>query len=512
MSEFRSKIEDIVETEELNLEQVYAFGKYKQLMPEDAITHPAKFNVELVEFLLMKYTDEGDVVLDPMAGTGILGVIASLHNRHAVQIELEPKYFEWMEKARENVEKLGTLTPKGRIINIRGDCRRLAELLDSKATAVITSPPFLDTNLSGGDTERRRQRLIEAGYDPSLYLGGRARNTVLKHYGEADACITSPPFLDSNPFDKEDPEFWKKGHEMGRRWSPVPPKGRRNKELSQDNISNLPLGPVDAIITSPPYANSKKGKADIEKMAERWDKAFREHAKTWNSWGGTSKTPGRLKAFDALGSGYSENPDNIGNLPLGPIDAVITSPPYGDAVSDDKEGPLAGADIKRYGRWREGTARKHSYTQYLVPVKSDATKSEYADNNIGNLPLGPLDAIDKKAMDLQLLYKSLLTKKGKPTYLSEMLLTYEQIFKTLKPSGVACVVVRPCIRRGQVIDLPYITWMLMRIVGFTLEKAYKIRIDRPSFWRILYAKKYPHVPRIMHDYVVVCRKPGVGTE
>jgi hypothetical protein len=127
---------------------------------------------------------------------------------------------------------------------------------------------------------------------------------------------------------------------------------------------------------------------------------------------------------------------------------------------------------------------------------------------IQNYTCGMTTQLGEQQGDLQQLYKRLLTKKGRPTYLSEMLLVYKNMFEILRPGGTACVVVKPFIKDRKVVDLPYITWCLLRAVGFTLEKAYKWRIERPSFWRILYAKKNPDVPLVAHEYVVVVKKPN----
>jgi hypothetical protein len=89
-----------------------------------------------------------------------------------------------------------------------------------------------------------------------------------------------------------------------------------------------------------------------------------------------------------------------------------------------------------------------------------------------------------------------------------MLLVYKNMFEILRPGGTACVVVKPFIKNRKVVDLPYITWCLLSAAGFTLEKAYKWRIERPSFWRILYSKKNPDVPLVAHEYVVVVKKPN----
>jgi hypothetical protein len=469
-----------------------------------------------------------------MAGTGLLGVIAALHGRNAIQVELEPRYFEWMEEARENVEKLNTLTEKGRILNILGDSRRLTELLAERVGAVT---PFGDANLSAGDPERRRERLLQAGHDPSDFLGGSARNAVLKHYGQADAVIVSPPYGDAVSDDKEGPLAgadirrygrWREGtarkHSYTQHLTPVKPDmnvdavitsppyerilsherhhtpntGSAEKLLvekqlgwypagSKDNIGNLPLGPVDAIVTSPPFGQTTikkefKSEAELEEFAkEQW----------LYKYGGRSLEA--VKRAVSGWHGWPESSENIGNLPLGPVDAVITSPPFGEA---NRGGGIA---VKGY----EG---KHGRDPELH-LRHDRPLSDNPDN-ISNLAFGDATQLSQPQENLQKLYKRLLTKKGKPTYLSEILLVYKNMHDVLKPGGAACVVVKPFVKDRKVVDLPYITWCLLRAIGFVLEKAYKWRIERPSFWRILYAKKNPDVPLVAHEYVVVVRKPG----
>jgi DNA modification methylase len=541
MQEFRSRIEDLVETEELRIRQEVAFGKYAALMPEEARQHPAKYNTELIESLIEKYTQPGDLVADIMAGTGVLGVVAALRGRDAVQVELEPRYFEWMEKARENVEKLNTLTEKGRIVNLLGDSRRLTELLAEHVGTIITSPPFGDVNLSAGDPGRRRERLLQAGHDPSDFLGGSARNAVLKHYGQVDTVIvsppygdavsddkegplagadikrygrwregtarkhsytqhltpvkpdtnvdvviTSPPYSDTNPFDKKDPGFWKSAHEMGSRWTPDPPKGVCNTELSQGNIGNLPLVPVDAIITSPPY--------------ERILSHERHHTPNTGS-------AEKLLTEKRLGWYPPNSKGNIGNLPLGPVDAVITSPPFGQTTI--KKEFESEAELEEFAKKQWLYVRGGRSLEAVKHVVEGWRGWPESSENIVNLPPGDTDKLEKQD-SLQQLYKRLLTKKGKPTYLSEMLLVYKNMFEVLRPGGVACVVVKPFVKDRRVVDLPYITWCLLRTVGFVLEKAYKWRIERPSFWRVLYLKRFPEVPQVSHEYVVVVRKPGDG--
>jgi intein/homing endonuclease len=300
--------------------------------------------------------------------SGSTGVVAALHGRNAILVEIEPRFYEFIVKAKEKVERAETLTKKGWIVPILGDARRLSELLTNAVDVCVTSPPYAETELSGGNAERRLERLVNAGYDPRDYLGGRARNAVLRHYDE-------------------------------------PPGEGHATAGSGENIGALPLGPVDAIVTSPPYVQQHQGGPD--------------------------------------------------------------SPEF-----------------------RHGCIR----TRY--PSK----------DSIGNLPLGPVDAVSLERGDgFDTLYRRLMTKNGRPTYLSEMLLVYHNMYSVLKPGGRAIVIVKPFIKNRQVIDLPHLTYLLMSRVGFALEALYKLRLEAQSFWRILFYRKNPDVPRLMHEYVIVAR-------
>ena len=87
-----------------------------------------------------------------------------------------------------------------------------------------------------------------------------------------------------------------------------------------------------------------------------------------------------------------------------------------------------------------------------------------------------------------------------------MLKVYCEMWKVLKPDGLAIIVVKPFIRNKKVVDLPYHTWLLLKKVGFKLVKLYKLRLKTMSFWRILYHRKFPDVPKIAHEYVIIVKK------
>jgi DNA modification methylase len=61
-------------------------------------THPTQKPVELLEYLIKTYTNEGETVLDNTMGSGSTGVAAINLNRRFIGIELDSKYFEIAKK------------------------------------------------------------------------------------------------------------------------------------------------------------------------------------------------------------------------------------------------------------------------------------------------------------------------------------------------------------------------------------------------------------------------------
>lgn len=60
--------------------------------------HPTQKPVDLLEYLIRTYTNEGDVVLDSCMGSGSTGVAALNCERKFIGIELDPNYFAIAEK------------------------------------------------------------------------------------------------------------------------------------------------------------------------------------------------------------------------------------------------------------------------------------------------------------------------------------------------------------------------------------------------------------------------------
>ena len=60
--------------------------------------HPAIYPVELAEDHVLSWTKEGDIVMDPMAGSGTTIRAASQKGRKAIGIEIHQPYCELIEK------------------------------------------------------------------------------------------------------------------------------------------------------------------------------------------------------------------------------------------------------------------------------------------------------------------------------------------------------------------------------------------------------------------------------
>lgn len=64
--------------------------------------HPTQKPVDLLEYLIKTYTNEGDLVLDFTMGSGSTGVACLNTNRRFVGIELDEKYFNIAKERLEN--------------------------------------------------------------------------------------------------------------------------------------------------------------------------------------------------------------------------------------------------------------------------------------------------------------------------------------------------------------------------------------------------------------------------
>lgn len=66
--------------------------------------HSATFPEGLVEFFVKSFTNEGDIVLDPFAGSGTTGIVCIKNNRQYIMIEKEAENIDLIKKRLELVD------------------------------------------------------------------------------------------------------------------------------------------------------------------------------------------------------------------------------------------------------------------------------------------------------------------------------------------------------------------------------------------------------------------------
>ncbi len=131
------------------------------------LRHPAKFPETLAQEFIEFFTQAGQVVLDPMVGTGSTLAAALCCGRHSYGIELSPAY---ADIARQVVQAerqgLGEAAAGLTAEVITGSAACLPELLREHAVPlidyVLTSPPYWDMlHARGAETQKKRRSSSE---------------------------------------------------------------------------------------------------------------------------------------------------------------------------------------------------------------------------------------------------------------------------------------------------------------------------------------------------------------
>jgi DNA modification methylase len=125
--------------------------------------HPAKFPESLAKEFIEFFTQKGQFVLDPMAGTGSTLVAALRCGRNSYGIELNPRYVEIGRQMVANErENLGINTIDLCAEMIQGDAAQLASIMKDWDIPLIdymlTSPPYWNMlHSKGAQTQRTRR-------------------------------------------------------------------------------------------------------------------------------------------------------------------------------------------------------------------------------------------------------------------------------------------------------------------------------------------------------------------
>jgi DNA modification methylase len=135
---------------------------------KEVIRHPAKFPETLAQEFIEFFTKKGQVVLDPMVGTGSTLIGALRSGRHSFGIELNPVYVEIArqliasERASLETHYDGWDEAALRCEVIEGDAadidRYMIEHHIPTIDYVLTSPPYWDMlRMQGAQTQKKRR-------------------------------------------------------------------------------------------------------------------------------------------------------------------------------------------------------------------------------------------------------------------------------------------------------------------------------------------------------------------
>ncbi len=123
------------------------------------LSHPAKFPETLAQEFIEFFSKPGQVVLDPMVGTGSTLVGALRAGRHSVGIELNPRYAQVaLEVVQAERTALGGAAEALRAAVICADASKAQSLDLPRIHYVLTSPPYWDMlHARGAATQKTRR-------------------------------------------------------------------------------------------------------------------------------------------------------------------------------------------------------------------------------------------------------------------------------------------------------------------------------------------------------------------
>lgn len=106
-------------------------------------SHPSKMLPHLAAHAITSYTAPGDLVFDPMCGSGTTLVEAIHLGRHAIGIDIEPRF---TTLAAANIALAATQGATGTAKVLTGDATALLDLVPAsvvgRVSLVLTSPPY----------------------------------------------------------------------------------------------------------------------------------------------------------------------------------------------------------------------------------------------------------------------------------------------------------------------------------------------------------------------------------
>jgi len=560
----------------------------KNMIIQKAMQHPAKMAMGLCERIFEFMEKEGmvargDTIVDPFGGIGMTGIVGTSRGFRVLCVELEQKFVAITEANFKKHERTWELAERNLPGVVRGDSRNLRALLQGSADAVLSSPPYCQMEKSGGKAvfdqlEKKHGRKFTEKTRRQGYRRGDA--TTEGQIGNMPAgavggVITSPPWdnntqghVGAEKF-KNPEDFLKAGRGHGAsdeaRLRQLERDQQKTLGDTEGQISQLPSGSVDGVITSPPYADksitaqknfigSGSDKGTPAGKIRLKDKGYdaivtsppysetMQHGRHGIDFTKAKKDyPGRVQHAERTKdmnkrhaeqryAEFGASPKNIGNLSEGQgVDGILTSPPFNEDRANVIHGKGKGAHT-----YDANESKARMKKDYVKPTDPKSIGRLKVDGVVTSPPYENASATSRRGKDAHperldgplppVSYgksKGQIGNTSKETYWQAMCTVYEQCYQTLRPGRYIAVVVKDFVRNKQLVPLCDNTVKLLTHVGF--DAQYRIRAslvhdlgmedmftgkrkvkERKSFFRRLAEKKGG--PRIDYEEVLIAQK------
>lgn len=327
------------------------------------MAHPAKFSKDLIFRIIQHAIEEGFVsagqtVFDPFAGVALGSLPCNLQGIHWLGIELEPRFA--VELGPANLElwrqRYAQVAGYGTAVLLQGDSRQLTALLREQADCCVASPPFCDSDGRKGGSDLLVRHLLQGGRNPNA-----PHMASLK---------THTPYGDS-------------------------PQNLGNLPTGALPAALAPVPQIDAALASPPYADG------------------------CTHTGGADPQPQHVQGGDVRHVVYGHTPGQL-------ADAAVASPPWENSVANGHLAPEQLADMRSRGHMPSASGQAAVYGE--------------ADGQLGQT-------------------------QG-TTFWEASRVILEQVFQVLKPGGYCIWVTKRYVRDGQIVDFTGDWAKLNMAVGF----------------------------------------------
>lgn len=131
---------------------------YEKRDIRDKELHPATFPIALAKKVIELFTHQGELVIDPFAGSGTTLVAAQDLNRNAVGFDLQNKYIELCQKRLSN----DNFFNKSQQSAVQDDAKNILKYFAPETVSLIwTSPPYANLLNRKRKNKSRRDRKNE---------------------------------------------------------------------------------------------------------------------------------------------------------------------------------------------------------------------------------------------------------------------------------------------------------------------------------------------------------------